>query len=270
MGQATIERRSQVEPDPRVTEVADGLVRAIGRELAERGVTYDEYRAGVGYLMEVAGSGELALLIDVFLDAIVEGATHHSDDASPSGIQGPYYVPGAPLLERPYVLPMRDDEPGDTLIFAGRVTSLDGRPLAGAEVDLWHATAERPGQYSMVAPDLPPFLLRGRMLTDAQGRFEVRTVMPAPYEIPNQGPTGRLLDLMARHAWRPAHIHAKLSAPGHQQLTTQLYFAGGEYLDSDSANAVKPELIRSASEEVVDGERRFRLECDFRLLAAEV
>lgn len=268
MGQGTVERANAVEANPRVAEVVESLVGVIGRDLVEHQVSYEEYRAGIGYLMEVAQSGELALLLDVFLDAVVEDATHHSDQASPSGIEGPYYVPDAPMLEAPYVLPMRDDEPGETLIFSGQVTSSSGEPLAGTEIDLWHATADTPGEYSMISPALPPFLLRGRMLADGDGRFEVRTVMPAPYEIPNRGPTGRLLDLMARHAWRPAHIHAKISAPGHRTLTTQLYFAGGEYLDADSANAVKPELIRAAREEVLDGQTRRVLNCDFCLQAA--
>jgi catechol 1,2-dioxygenase len=68
-------------------------------------------------------------------------------------------------------------------------------------------------------------------------------MLPAPYEIPKDGPTGKLIAAAGWHAWRPAHLHLMVSAPGYRKLTTQLYFHGGHWLDSDVAQAVKPELI---------------------------
>ena len=81
---------------------------------------------------------------------------------------------------------------------------------------MWQATAEVPGQYSNVHPGIPDFNLRGRFRTDADGRFEVRTVVPAPYEIRKAGPTGELFDLIGCSAWRPSHVHFRVSHPKHR------------------------------------------------------
>jgi catechol 1,2-dioxygenase len=126
---------------------------------------------------------------------------------------------------------------------SGTVRSADGEPLPGAELDMWQATGEIPGQYSNIHPGLPDYNLRGRFRTDAKGTFEVQTVVPAQYEIRKSGPTGELFELIGRSAWRPAHLHFKVSQPGYRTLTTQLFFHGDEYLGSDAGNAVKPDLI---------------------------
>jgi catechol 1,2-dioxygenase len=78
---------------------------------------------------------------------------------------------------------------------------------------------------------------------DGQGRFDITTIVPAPYQIPTDGATGNLLAAAGWTAWRPAHLHVKVSAPGYRLITSQLYFDGGEYLHTDIASAVKPELI---------------------------
>ena len=67
--------------------------------------------------------------------------------------------------------------------------------------------------------------------------------MPPPYEIPKDGPVGRLLEALGRHAWRPAHLHLKVSHPRHEQLTTMVYFEGDPWLNSDTINSVKEPLV---------------------------
>src|SRR3546814_2055462 len=89
---------------------------------------------------------------------------------------------------------------------------MDGRPLARATIDVWHSTPE--GRYSGIHDGIPPHYYRGKIVTDADGRYNVRSIMPIPYQIPNEGPTGALLTAMGRHSWRPAHVHYKISAPG--------------------------------------------------------
>ena len=136
---------------------------------------------------------------------------------------------------------MRADEPGTPLRFQGQVKAVEGTPLAGALVDIWHA--DDLGFYSQFAPGLPDWLFRGRVVTDEEGRFAIQTMQPAPYQIPTDGSCGALIAAAGWHAWRPAHIHLKVSAPDHLLITTQLYFEGGEYVDTDIADAVKPELM---------------------------
>jgi catechol 1,2-dioxygenase len=136
---------------------------------------------------------------------------------------------------------MRDDEPGTPLTFQGTVTDLDGSPVDGAVVDLWHADDD--GYYSQFAPGIPEWNLRGIIHTGADGRFTFHTVQPAPYQIPTDGSCGALIAAAGWHPWRPAHLHLKVSAAGKLPITTQLYFDGGDYVDDDVARAVKPELI---------------------------
>jgi catechol 1,2-dioxygenase len=136
---------------------------------------------------------------------------------------------------------MREDEPGTPLVLHGEVTAVDGSPLAGAKVEIWHA--DDLGFYSQFAPGIPEWNLRGTIVTDAEGRYAINTVQPAPYQIPTDGACGKLIDAAGWHAWRPAHLHLKVSADDHQLITTQLYFQAGEHLTDDIASAVKPELI---------------------------
>ncbi len=84
------------------------------------------------------------------------------------------------------------------------------------------------------------------MLCDEQGRFEIRTVLPAPYEIPKNGPCGALIAAAGWNAYRPAHVHVLVSAPGHERLISQLYFPESDYLHDDVASAVKDELMLRA------------------------
>jgi catechol 1,2-dioxygenase len=78
---------------------------------------------------------------------------------------------------------------------------------------------------------------------DADGRFCIHTIQPAPYQIPADGATGALIRAASWHAWRPAHLHMKVLAPGYQLITTQLYIPGDPHNDDDIASAVKPELM---------------------------
>ena len=251
----------------RVSTVVDALVGAVREVIATEKVQYPEFHAAVGYLNRVAASGEIPLLLAVFLEAAVDEVTHAGHEGSTTTIQGPFHIPGAPLLNRPYALPQRPDEPGQTLIMSGTVKAADGEPLADAELDIWQATATVPGQYSNVHPGLPEFNLRGRLRTDPDGCFEVQTVVPAPYEIRKTGPTGELFELMGRSAWRPAHIHFKVSHPSYQTLTTQLFFTGGDYLDTDAGNAVKPDLIIpvTGTQDGPEGQPTHRATYDFAL-----
>jgi len=233
----------EIVASPRVVEVVEPLIEEIRRTILASEVTYEEWGEVIAFLLDVGATGEMPLLLDALFEAAVDVSASRASSASPSAIEGPYYVPDAPMLEPPYVMPQRPDEPGQQLLFAGRVTGADGTPVPAALLDVWQSDGTVPGTYSNVHGDQPDFNLRGRFQTDDRGHYELRTIQPVPYTIPFEGPTGRLLNALGRHPWRPAHFHVKLSADGYRTLTTQIYFAGDQYLDSDSANAVKDELI---------------------------
>jgi len=225
----------------RVAAVASAALAALHGVIRDYDVTYAEYDALKSWLIQVGADGEWPLFLDVFVEHVVEETVNANRAGSKGTIEGPFYVPNAPRAEGETTLPMRDDEPGTPLTFSGQVRSANGTALAGALVELWHADAL--GFYSQFAPGLPEWNLRGAVVADKDGRFSFHTVQPAPYQIPHDGATGKLIAAAGWHAWRPAHLHLKVSAPGYQLVTTQLYFEGGQYNDSDIASAVKPELM---------------------------
>ncbi|MFD1213283.1 catechol 1,2-dioxygenase [Arthrobacter sp. GCM10027362] len=225
----------------RVSRLASRVINAINDTVLEEKVTYDEYNAFKAWLIKVGEDGEWPLFLDVWVEHSVEQVANEHRHGTKGTIEGPYYVPNAPELASPATLPMRPDEPGTPLLFQGRVTNVDGEPLAGAHVEIWHA--DHLGFYSQYAPGLPEWNLRGTVIADADGYYQINTIQPAPYQIPTDGACGQLIAAAGWHAWRPAHLHLKVSAPGYEQLTSQLYFQGDAHLSDDIASAVKPELI---------------------------
>jgi catechol 1,2-dioxygenase len=142
-------------------------------------------------------------------------------------ILGPYYRRGAPF--RGKITPPL--EPGDVMVIRGRVWGFDTKkPLADAELHIWQANAQ--GRYDNDDPQNPPapgiFRNRARLQCDETGYYEYETIKPGRYKI---GPD----------AWRPAHIHYMIGAPGYKTLVTQLYFKGDPENSRDQF--IKPSLI---------------------------
>lgn len=233
---------AQVQADQdRINRIASRVIKAMNDAVIEEQVTYDEYNILKAWLIKMGNDGEWPLFLDVWLEHSVEEVHNSAKKGSKGTIEGPYYVPNAPQQNTPATIEMRADEPGTPLKFHGVVTAVDGTPLKNAKIELWHA--DDLGFYSQYAPGLPEWNLRGTFIADENGYYEIHTVQPAPYQIPTEGACGQLIAAAGWHAWRPAHLHVKVSAPGYDLLTSQLYFDGGEYLDSDVAGAVKPELV---------------------------
>ena len=235
-----------VTPDNRVCHLVKGLELTLTDFIRDRGVTHAEYRRAIDVIVASVKAGEASLLFDVFLEAASVDVDNARQRGTTEAIEGPFYIPGAPMLKPPYQLPQRVDEGGQALIFNGRVIDVDGEPIAHAELDIWQADAA--GRYSNVRyssafPAIPAWNLRGRLKTEPDGSFTVTTILPPPYEIPKHGPTGTVLAAIGRHVYRPAHLHVKVRHPEHRELTVQLYFRGGPYLDSDVAHAVRDSLI---------------------------
>lgn len=247
-------------PAERVSQLAGEALVAIHDVIRKHKVTYEEYDALKAWMIKVGEDGEWPLFLDVWVEHVVEDVNTSHRSGSKGSIEGPYYVPNAPERGSHAAIPMRDDEDGAPLHWSGQVTATDGSALGGAKVELWHADSD--GFYSQYAPGLPEWNLRGTFTTDEEGRFEIDTVQPAPYQIPTDGACGKLIAAADWHAWRPAHLHVKVSAPGHELLTAQLYFPGDAHNDDDIASAVKPELILDPKD---IGEGKLAMEYNFVL-----
>jgi catechol 1,2-dioxygenase len=231
---------SDTSPE-RVSALVNEVLRSVHETIRANNVTYSEYDALKAWLIQVGADAEWPLFLDVFVENVVEQVATADRSGSKGSIEGPFYVPGAPEFGADATLPMRDDEPGVPLTLHGQIRDVDGTPLPGAKIDIWQDDAE--GFYSQFAQNIPQWNLRGVVTADENGRFRIHTVKPTPYQIPTDGATGALIHAANWPAYRPAHLHLKVSAAGHQRITTQLYFPGDPHNENDIADAVKPELI---------------------------
>jgi len=229
--------------NPRLNQLFDDLVGTLRAFIRRHHITHEEYRQAVACLNEAGEKGEIPLMMDVFLEVTVDQVDSEGRGGTETCIEGPFYVAGAPAMKSPCVLPHRANEPGEVLIFSGSVRSTDGAALPGAIVDIWHADAQGAYSHFNIPAADAPYNLRARVSTDQDGRFEVQTWVPASYEIPKAGPTGKLLAAMGRHAWRPAHIHLRVTHENGETLTTQIFLAGDPWIDSDVVGAVKGSLV---------------------------
>lgn len=234
-------------PDSRLRQILTSLVEHLHGFVRDVRPSMQEWEEAVGFLTETGRMcsdtrQEFILLSDVLgVSMLVETLNDRKHDAvTDSTVLGPFHVVASPPRE----LGDSIDEvgSGQPCVVTGRVVSVDGTPLAGASVDVWQADAN--GFYDVQQPDsVPVGNLRGLFTTDEEGGFEFRTVMPRHYPIPTDGPVGRMLERTGRHPYRPAHIHFIAEAAGHQPVTTHVFVAGGDYLDSDAVFAVKQSLV---------------------------
>ena len=233
--------------DTRAKEIVHRILSDLCKTIEDLNVTPDELWAGVDYLNDLGRAGEAALLtagfglehfLDLRLDA--EEALLDPRKGTSRTIEGPLYVEGAPMSKG---FARLDDgtEQGKVLIMHGVVHDIDGKPIAGGIVDVWHANTK--GLYSHFDKSQPPFNLRRRIETDENGRYEFQSIVPSGYGCPPDGPTQALLSAIGRHGRRPAHIHFFVYAPGYQKLTTQINIAGDPLLHDDFAFATRDDLI---------------------------
>jgi catechol 1,2-dioxygenase len=255
--------------DVRAGVIVKDILESLREVIRRNGVTYPEYRRAIQFLAAAAENGELPLLCDVLLESVVDENHARVAGGTDSNVEGPFFAAGAPELGRrsddggPVPLPMRPDEPGERLTFSGAVRSTGGAALPGAVLDVWHADAA--GLYSRFAPGLPEWNLRGRVTTDADGGFSIRTVVPHTYDIPGEPHTARVLGLLGLEPHRPAHIHVRVEADGHAPLTTQVYFAGDPWLERDVVGAARPSLVTKLEPDEGSG---FTCRFDFTLAPA--
>jgi catechol 1,2-dioxygenase len=235
--------------NPRSKQIVLRLLQETAKLIEELDISDDEFWAGVEYINRLGKNNEAGLLVaglgvEHFLDLLHDAK--QADDGplagTPRTIEGPLYVAGAPLKEGFDRMDDGSEEGTATPMFLdGRILDLAGQPIAGALVDLWQADSK--GNYSHFDPSQSAFNLRRRIVTDADGRYRVRTIVPSGYGCNPCGPTQECLNQLGRHGQRPAHIHFFVSAPGYEHLTTQINLSNDAYLWDDFAYATRDGLI---------------------------
>jgi len=243
--------------DPRLAEVLTSLVRHLHAFAREVELTIPEWERAIDFLTRTGHKcdddrQEFILASDVLgLSMLVETISNRKFGvATESTVLGPFHVVESPPLE----LGANIDRVGTGMpcVVTGRVVSTDGSPLPGAQLDVWQANDQ--GFYDVQQPAVQPRGNgRGLFTADENGEFWFRTIVPSHYPIPTDGPVGELLIATGRHAFRPAHIHFIVTAPGHRALTTHIFVAGSLYIESDTVFAVKKSLVVDFNE-VTDAE----------------
>ncbi|MFD8814348.1 dioxygenase [Streptomyces sp. NPDC059627] len=232
--------------DPRLAEILESLVRHLHAFVRDVGLTEGEWAEGVDFLTRTGHTctptrQEFILLSDVLgVTMLVDALSNRrSAGATENSVLGPFFRDDRP--QRPDAADISDGLPGTPLFFEGRVVDRAGAPVAGAAVDVWHSDAE--GHYDVDVPGRVDPAMRALFRTDATGHFGFRSIRPASYPIPGDGPVGELLGATGRSLMRPAHVHLLIEAPGLQRVTTMLFPSDDPYLDSDPVFGVKESLV---------------------------
>jgi catechol 1,2-dioxygenase len=224
--------------DPRLREIMGALVRHLHEFVIETRLTEAEFRQATAILAEmghlttdthqefVLMAGSLGVSPLVCLLNNGEGGEQETSQS----LLGPFWRLHSPRVENGGSL-VRSDTPGAPLFVEARVIDREGRPVEGAEVDVWHASPA--GYYENQDSTQADMNLRGKLTTDAEGRFRFRTVKMIGYPIPTDGVVGRLLQAQGRHPFRPAHLHALIVKDGFKALISQVYDSADPHIDDD-------------------------------------
>ncbi|TCW77874.1 hydroxyquinol 1,2-dioxygenase [Burkholderia sp. SRS-46] len=236
--------------DERLRTIMTSLVQHVHSFARETKLTEAEWQAAIAFLTAVGHitddqRQEFILLSDVLGLSTLVTAQNHTKPAgcTEATVFGPFYVEGSPEYQS--FDDIANGACGEPCFVNGHVRALDGTPVAHALLDVWQA--DQDGHYDVQLPACDDGAIahraRGRLRTDADGRFAFRSILAEPYPIPHDGPVGALLDALGRHPWRPAHLHFMIQAPGYETLITHVFRDGDRYLDSDAVFGVRSTLV---------------------------
>ena len=232
--------------DPRLKEILQSLVRHLHGFAREVRLTEKEFDqainlvARMGQLTTPAHNEVRLMAGSLGLSAMVCLMNNGDGGETTANLLGPFWRAGSPSTPNGASI-IRSPTEGTPLFFTGHVQDREGRPVAGAEVDVWHASTV--GLYENQDPTQAEWNLRGSFVTDADGVFAYRSIKPAGYPVPLGGPVEELLDAQGRHPMRPAHLHSLIYKPGFKSQASQIYSADDEHLETDAQFGVTETLI---------------------------
>ena len=234
--------------DPRLKEIMVSLVSHLHAFVRDVRLTEAEFRQAAAVLAELGQRttdthNEMVLMAGSLgvssLVCLLNNGDNGSTETSQS-LLGPFWRMNSPRVANGGTI-VRSDTPGAPLFVTGRAVTQAGEPVAGAEVDVWHASPV--GLYENQDPQQADMNLRGKFITEADGRFWLRTVKMVGYPIPVDGVVGRLLDAQDRHPYRPAHLHVLIVKPGYKVLISQTYDPSDPHIATDAQFGVTRALM---------------------------
>jgi catechol 1,2-dioxygenase len=244
---AVLEAMAQAD-NPRLREIAASFVRHMHAFAREVRLTEAEYDIGVDFLNRIGkathdshNEGILfadAIGFSTLVCLLNNGKAGATETAT--ALLGPFWRANSPKTENGGSI-VRSPTPGPELFVACEIVDASGKPLANVAVDVWQSSPV--GLYENQDDTQADMNLRGKFTTDAAGRFSFRSVKPAGYPVPTDGPVGEMLRAQNRHPFRPAHIHFLGFKGGYKTLITQVFVDDDEHLESDVVFGVTRALV---------------------------
>ena len=240
---------SQIDaPDPRMGQLAASLISHVHDFIRENDVTWEEWMAGLDFLARTGhwtseARNEFILMSDTSGCSTLVDTLNNTGPANmtPTTVEGPFHSAAPPRQMGEVIATGEQWARGDWTLMSGRVLDPGGTPVAGARIDVWQA--DQAGRYDVQDDAMRPGDLRALLTTGEDGRYWFRTVKPCSYPVPTDGPGGEWLRATGRQPMRPAHVHARIEAPGYRPLITHLFVAGDPYLGIDAAFGVRDGLV---------------------------
>ena len=233
-------------PDARTKEILSALVSHLHAFVREVRLTEKEFQQAIATLNAIGKhttpSHNEAMLLSGALGVSNLVCLLNNPQPTQANNLGPFYRAGSPRCANGDSI-VRSETPGAPLAFKGWVKDAQGRAIPGAEVDVWQSAPS--GLYENQDATQAEMNLRGTFTTGADGGFSFRSVKPAGYPVPTEGPTGALLRAQKRHNLRPAHLHFLIVKPGFKTIASQVYDPDDPHLETDSQFGVTKALIGS-------------------------
>ena len=234
-------------PNARFREIMGAFVRHLHDFAREVQLTEEEFREAMAYVVKTGQASNAthneAVLISGslgFSQLIVMLNNGHNGGDTDASLLGPFWRMHSPVTPNGGSI-VRSPTPGEALFVNASFKDRSGKPIGGAEVDVWHSSTE--GFYENQDPVQADMNLRGKFTTDANGHISFHSIKPAGYPIPIDGPTGDLLRAQGRHNMRPAHLHFLASRDGFKTLISQIYVQDDKFLETDVQFGVTRRLV---------------------------
>jgi catechol 1,2-dioxygenase len=234
--------------DPRLREIIASLVKHLHAFARDVHLTEEEFHKATEILARLGqltndNHNEVVLMSGSLgfssLICLLNNGNNGQTETT-ANLLGPFWRLNSPRTENGGSI-VRSPTPGPVLFVNCWLKDQGGKPIAGAEVDVWHSSPE--GFYEQQDPKQAPMNLRGKFTTDAEGKFGFRSVKPAGYPIPIDGPVGDLIRAGKRHHYRPAHLHFLIFKEGFKTLISQIYVNDDDKLETDVQFGVTKALI---------------------------
>jgi hydroxyquinol 1,2-dioxygenase len=241
-----VNRQIAASAPERLAEIVSALTRHLHDFAREVRLREDELMAGIQFLTEVGRTcddrrQEFILLSDILgLSMLVTAQNNRKPEGcTEATVFGPFHVEDSP--QHALGDDIANGAQGEPCFVRGVVRGIDGRPICGAQLEVWQADAD--GFYDVQYADLDQARARATLNTGSDGGYRFRSILASSYPIPHDGPVGKLLGALGRHPWRPAHLHFMITADGYETLITHVFRCGDKYLDSDAVFGVRESLI---------------------------